>query len=184
MASKTNKNSFTVQQTLFFDDFGKAFDSVPHRALLSKLEDLNLNPMLLKWIQSYLAGRTQQVVLNGTISNPLPVLLGVPQGSVIGPILFLIYIDGIKSLPLSANSHLTLFADDMLLYRPISCEGDFSLLQEDIDGISDWIDCNYLQFNVQKYMLKNPVTVHSMSMTPQPTRNGIYLQVPRSTAVQ
>jgi hypothetical protein len=84
----------------------------------------------------------------------------VPQGSVIGPLLFLIYIDGIKSLPLSINSHLTLFADDMLLYRPISCEDDFSLLQEDIDGISNWVDCNYLQFNVQKckfmYVTRKP----------------------------
>ena len=109
--------------------------------------------MLLRWVQSYLAGRTQQVVLNGTTSDPLPVLSGVPQGSVIGPLLFLIYIDGIKSLPLSANCHLTLFADDMLLYRPILCEGDFSLLQEDIDRISNWVDCNYLQFNVQKCKL-------------------------------
>ena len=63
-----------------FFDFRKAFDSVPHRALLSKLESLNLNSMLLRWVQSHLAGRTQQVVLNGTTSDPLPVLLGVPQG--------------------------------------------------------------------------------------------------------
>ena len=75
--------------------------------------------------------------------------------TVFGKIILILYINGIKSLPLSANSHLTLFADDMLLYRPISCEDDFSLLQEYIDRISNcnWVDCNYLQFNVQKYKL-------------------------------
>ena len=133
-----------------FFDFRKAFDSVPHRSLLRKLEDINLHPLLLRWIHSYLSGRTQKVVVNGATSNSLPVYSGVLQGSVIGPLLFLIYIDGIKSLLLSRDSYLTLFADDMLLYRPISCQYDFYLLQQDVNKISDWVDCNYLQFNVQK----------------------------------
>ena len=134
-----------------FFDFKKAFDSVPHRALIDKLKGINLNPLLLHWIQSYLSGRSQQVLVNGEKSDPLPVLSGVPQGSVIGPLLFLIYIDGIKTTPLSGESHLTLYADDMLLlYRPITSIADFALLQQDIDSISDWVDKNYLQFNVQK----------------------------------
>ena len=103
-----------------FFDFKKAFDSVPHRALVDKLKHINLNPVLLRWILSYLSGRRQQVVVNGETSEQLPVLSGVPQGSVIGPLLFLIYIDRIKTLPLSDESHLTLYADDMLLYRPIT----------------------------------------------------------------
>ena len=68
----------------------------------------------------------------------------------IGPLLFLMYIDGIKTLPLSDKSHLTLYADDMLLYRPITSLTDYALLQQDINGISDWVGRNYLQFNVEK----------------------------------
>ena len=126
-----------------FFDFKKAFDSVPHRALIDKLKGINLNPLLLHWIQSYLSGRSQEVLVNGEKSDPC-------QGSVIGPLLFLIYIDGIKTTPLSGESHLTLYADNMLLYRPITSIADFALLQQDIDSISDWVDKNYLQFNVQK----------------------------------
>ena len=69
-----------------FFDFKKAFDSVPHHALMDKLKAINLNPLLLHWIQS------QQVLVNGEKLDPLPVLSGVPQGSIIGPLLFLIYI--------------------------------------------------------------------------------------------
>jgi len=76
----------------------------------------------------------------------LAVLSGVPQGSVIGPLLFLIYIDGIKMLPLSDESHLTLYADDMLLYRPITSSMDYALLQQDINGISDWVGRNSLLY--------------------------------------
>ena len=99
-----------------FFDFKKAFDSVPHRALIRKLEDLQVNQLLVKWIYSYLSDRKQQVVVGGSSSNTLPVLSGVPQGSVLGPLLFLLYINGITSITLSSNSHLTLYADDMLLY--------------------------------------------------------------------
>ena len=66
--------------------------------------------------QLYLSGRMQQVVVNGSASHAVPVFSGVPQGSVLGPLLFLIYIDGITTVTLSPNSHLTLYADDMLLY--------------------------------------------------------------------
>ena len=92
-----------------FFDFKKAFDSVPHRALIGKLEDLQVNQLLVKWIYSYLSDRKQQVVVRGkrSSSNALPVLSGVPQGSVLGPLLFLLYIDGITSITLSPNSHLT-----------------------------------------------------------------------------
>ena len=109
-----------------FFDLQKAFDSVPHHALLDKLRDLQLNEFILKWICDYLTQRKQRVVVNGQTSETLPVLSGVPQGSVIGPLLFLIYIDGVMSVPLSQGSQLTVYADDILLYRPITCQGDFA----------------------------------------------------------
>ena len=69
----------------------KAFDSVPHSLLLSKLEDSGLDPYMIKWISDYLTNRSQSVVLNGISSQSLPVISGVPQGSVLGPLVFLIY---------------------------------------------------------------------------------------------
>ena len=101
-----------------FFDLRKAFDSVPLIILLEKLMDLNLNPCLYKWIANYLCQRTQAVGVNGETSITLPVTSGVPQGSVLGPLLFLIYINGLCSVQLSDGT-LILFADDLLLYRPI-----------------------------------------------------------------
>ena len=81
-----------------FSDFKKAFDLVPHHALIGKLEGLQVNHLLVKWIHSYLSDRKQQVVVGGSSSNTLPVLSAIPQGSVLGPLLFLLYIDGITSI--------------------------------------------------------------------------------------
>ena len=136
-------------EAIFFD-FKKAFDTVPHEALIDKLQELQLDRILVKWIRSYLTDRKQQVVVNGATSDTVLVLSGVPQGSVLGPLLFLIYIDGINGLSLSPGSNLVLYADDMLLYRPISSRDDYTYLQADINAVSEWVDANLLQFNVKK----------------------------------
>ena len=95
-------------------DFSKAFDKVNHFKLGLKLTHYGIKGNYLKWIQSFLNNRTQQVVLNGTVSDPANVLSGVPQGTVLGPLLFLIYIN---DMPALLQSILRLFADDAYLYR-------------------------------------------------------------------
>ena len=134
---------------VIFFDLKKAFDSVPHVGLLNKLANLNLNPYLYRWIENYLYQRTQAVGVDGATSATLPVISGVPQGSVLGPLLFLIYIDGLSRIQLSDGT-LILFADDIVIYRPICCTEDFLLIQKDTDTVSVWIKSNLLTLNVQK----------------------------------
>ena len=121
-------------QTFFFD-LQKAFGSVPHGQLINKLISLNVPTPLISWITSYLYNRKQQVVVSGANSNPVIVTSGVPQGSVLGPFLFLIIIiDGLTNIPLSGGS-LVLFADDLLLHKVIHTTYDFQALQEDVNSM-------------------------------------------------
>ena len=100
------------QTDLIIMDFAKAFDKVPHRRLLHTLEYYRIRGSTHKWINSWVSRRTQQVVLDGQASDPVPVLSGVPQGSVLGPVLFLLFIN---DLPDNIRSSVRLFADDCVL---------------------------------------------------------------------
>ena len=133
-----------------FLDLRKAFDSVPHLVLMSKLHQLNLSPFICRWICSYLTNRDQRVVIGGVSSESTPVISGVPQGSVLGPLLFLIYIDDVTAMPLSEGSNLVLYADDMLLYRRIAGPDDYTMLQNDLNSINAWVVQNHLHFNATK----------------------------------
>ena len=133
-----------------FFDFKKAFDSVPHRKLMERLAQAGFHPHILSWLCSYLSDRQQNVLVNGEHSQPTRVLSGVPQGSVLGPLLFLLYINDITKLCLSPNTRLTLYADDMLLYKPVSSDTSYAELQQDINLLSQWSDENMLSFNTAK----------------------------------
>ena len=104
------------QTYLIIMDFAQAFDKVPHKRPLHKLEYYGIRGSTHKWINSWLSGRTQQVALDGQASDPVPVLSGVHQGSVLGPVLFLIFIN---DLPDNIRSSVRLFADDCVLYTNI-----------------------------------------------------------------
>ena len=122
-----------------FFDLRKAFNSIPHEVLLDKLKGTGLSNPILAWITDYLTCREQKVVVNGKESQHTPVLSGVPQGSVLGPLLFLIYIDNLAQLPLLDSGQVVLYADDLLLFRLIQSMEDYHHLQDDIVMIEDWV---------------------------------------------
>ena len=136
-----------------FFDLKKAFDSVPHSPLLDKIYATGLHPALVQWIGAYLTSRSQRTVVGGSASSWAPVLSGVPQGSILDPLLFIIYVNGIFELTL--NSKLMFYADDMLLYRVVDNPKVLAVLQQDIDTISDWVSTHHLTLNISKtkYMI-------------------------------
>jgi len=128
-------------------DFSKAFDKVPHQRLFSKLAHYGIHGPILEWIKDFLTNRSQQVVLNNTTSSSINVLSGVPQGSVLGPLLFLLYIN---DLPSSVSSSVKLYADDTLIYRIINTTEDISMLQRDLNILSEWASKWLMCFNPTK----------------------------------
>ena len=142
------------QTDVIIMDFAKAFDKVPHRRLLYKLGYYGIRGSTHKWISSWLSERSQKVVLDGQASDPVPVLSGVPQGSVLGPVLFLIFIN---DLPDNIRSSVRLFADVCVLYRNIKSPIDRQILQDDLNSLSQWETDWQMKYNVAK--------CHSMRVT-------------------
>ena len=128
-------------------DFSKAFDSVPHQRLLLKLNYSGITGNSLSWIENFLLDRTQCVQVSGTRSSRISVTSGVPQGTVLGPLLFLIYINDIVH---SLNSKIKLFTDDAVLYSEVSNAHDVSLFQQDLDTLSCWAATWQMNFNLTK----------------------------------
>ena len=128
-------------------DFSKAFDTVPHRKLLYKLKNYGINGPVHTWLSNFLTKRTMKVVLEGESSDEVLVESGVPQGTVLGPVLFLCHIN---DLPLSVNSQVRLFADDCLLYRNIDSQQDHITLQNDLKNLEQWATNWGMRFNAKK----------------------------------
>ena len=135
-----------VVDSIYFD-FSKAFDTVPHKRLSVKMKAYGIEGKLLTWIEAFLAGREQSVRVNGELSGPKPVISGIPQGSVLGPLLFVLYIN---DLPESVKSNILLFADDTKIFRHVSSKEDATLLQKDIDELNRWSEKWLLKFNTDK----------------------------------
>lgn len=135
-----------VVDSIYFD-FAKAFDTVPHQRLLSKLSSYGIGGLLLQWIKSFLLERQQVVRVNGHYSYSSKVISGVPQGSVLGPLLFVIYIN---DLPDCVSSSSYLFADDTKVLRKINSESDAKQLQDDIDALHEWSKKWLLKFHPDK----------------------------------
>ena len=127
-------------------DFSKAFDKVAHQRLLRKLYYYGICGELLDWFESFLSERYQSVVCEDKASSPLLVTSGVPQGTVLGPLLFLLYINDLSD---NLQSTVKLFADDALLYGVITSDSDCDRLQDDLHKLEQWQNLWQMEFNPQ-----------------------------------
>ena len=127
----------------------KAFDRVPHKRLYTKLVSHGISGNTLAWIESFLSDRKQRVVVNGNLSEWMDVTSGVPQGSVLGPLLFVIFINDLPDV-IGNVSIMKLFADDTKLQREISCLHDTQMVQEDIKQMKNWADIWLMEYHPGK----------------------------------
>lgn len=146
----TGFHNNSTQVDVLVLDFSKAFDTVSHQKLIHKLKSYGLNPNLVAWIQDWLSCRTFSVLVNGCLSPPTRVTSGVPQGSVLGPLLFLLYINDLPEVLNCPETSIRLFADDAILYRPITNVSDCLALQDQLTRVTVWAGTWQLQFNVNK----------------------------------
>ena len=137
-----------LESDIIYLDFAKVFDSVCPAKLVAKLKTFGIGDPLLTWFYSYLTGRRQRVVINGTFSNWADVGSGVPQGSILGPILFLLYVNDMPNV--INGGTLAMFADDSKCYRIINNNPDFSKLQQDLFSLTTWSLSNELYFQPTK----------------------------------
>ena len=128
-------------------DFQKAFDKVPHQRLLFKLKSHGMGNSLIHSIEQWLTDRRQRVVVDGEVSSWKSILSGVPQGSLLGPILFLVYINDLEE---GVTGNILKFADDTKLFRKVKGIGDKQNLQDDIDKLVKWSEKRQMIFNFGK----------------------------------
>ena len=140
----------TMSVDVIYFDFSKAFDSVNHDLILRKLQEYYfINGRLLKFIRNYLCGRIQCVTLENCSSTTKSVLSGVPQGSILGPILFVLFMNDLPR-GIDPGTNLALYADDTKIWKKIACDKDLELLQKDIDYLHNWSHDNKMNFHPKK----------------------------------
>ena len=143
-------------------DFSKAFDRVSHQHLYYKLNHYGIRGKILDWLKQFLTGRSQCVIINGEQSDSTTVTSGVPQGTVLAPLLFLCFIN---DLPNNILSTVRLYADDVILYTAINTVEDCNKLQHDLNTLVRWAEDWKMSFNLQKCeflritLKKNPIAV-------------------------
>ena len=150
----TSELAFTLNKSsrtdIVYFDFSKAFDTVNHDLILHKLKhQFGIDGLLLQFIKIYLENRKQQVIIGGSKSSPLPVHSGVPQGSILGPLLFVLFINDMFSV-VNNNTNIALYADDTKIWREINRDVDQIELQKDIDGLYQWSIENKMKFHPDK----------------------------------
>ena len=173
----TNNMEENRQTDVLITDFSKAFDKVGHGRLLQKLDHYGIRGRNNRWIANFLSNRKQRVVLDGSQSAEVDVDSGVPQGSVLGPCLFLFYIN---DLPDKMSSTARLFADDAIMYLTIQTQQDASNLQEDLNVLGKWASDWKMELNTQKCQVIT-VTRKRTRINHQYMLNGVALDSVTST---
>lgn len=130
-----------------YTDFKKAFDKVNHRILCQKLECYGVHGSFLRWVESYVLNRTQVVALKGYLSAPVSVKSGIPQGSLTGPLYFVIFINDLVRL---LKNPCLLYADDLKIFARVRCHEDCNSLQQDLNTLLSWCDKNKMQLSIPK----------------------------------
>ena len=149
----------SIPVTMIYTDLRKAFDSVPHDLLLTKLEAYGIKGKNLKLLRSYLANRKQRVVINDTASEYADVESGVPQGGVLSGILFSLYINDLPEVLKTCK--VSLYADDAKLYAPVLNASDIKLIQDDIDALMKWCKIWRLSMSTEKCFFLHFKPIHS-----------------------
>jgi ribonuclease P/MRP protein subunit RPP40 len=153
-------------------DFSKAFDSVSHSKLISKLRSYNFSDRTVNWLSSFLSNRTQVVKCNKSMSSPVSVTSGVPQGSVCGPLLFILYVNDLPAV--CSPCTIKLYADDVKLYFTIKQPSDRTVLQNCLDKVADWAykwdllfsydKCTYLQIGYSEPCITYHLGNHNVKL--------------------
>lgn len=137
------------QVDVIYTDLEKAFDKIPHRRLISKLQSYCIHNNIVEWLEAFLSNRKQRVRIGNTFSNWAAVISGIPQGSVLGPILFIIYINDLVEY-CGSNADIFLFADDAKIFSHIKTDQDIKQLQCELVNFKNWMDTWLLKLNVNK----------------------------------
>ena len=138
-----------IQTDVIYLEFAKAFDTVDHNVLLSKLKAYGVSGQLLTWLANYLSGRLQRVVIDSATSQLAPVTSGVPQGSLLGPLLFIIFINDLPDAAI-CDVFTSLYADDTKVYRNSNTIEDCMSMQKTQTNMDTWTQHNNIRFDASK----------------------------------